>query len=110
MISHSTEIPEWFSRPSPGSSITITVPSNLHDNSSWIGFALFSAVVIEKNLNSVSSSQDYKVFVNFISGSDMVEEGSVHCPQIINISEVLSEPFSRASSFEFMILILAKKL
>lgn len=88
-FSFSTEIPEWFCRQNLGSSVTIPLPSDLHDNSSWTGIALFTVVVINKNLNNVSSVKDCKPLINFICISDMVE-GHVECPLDLefNIFEV----------------------
>uniref|UniRef100_A0A2N9HBW6 ADP-ribosyl cyclase/cyclic ADP-ribose hydrolase n=1 Tax=Fagus sylvatica TaxID=28930 RepID=A0A2N9HBW6_FAGSY len=74
VFSNSTEIPEWFSHQSPGSSVTIPLPSDLRDNSSWEGIALFVVVVIHKNLNNISSGQDYEVCIDFICRSGMVVE------------------------------------
>ncbi|XP_050290597.1 TMV resistance protein N-like [Quercus robur] len=42
---HSTETPEWFSHQSPGSSLTIPLPSNLRGDGNWIGIALFTSVI-----------------------------------------------------------------
>uniref|UniRef100_A0A2N9HQ95 Uncharacterized protein n=1 Tax=Fagus sylvatica TaxID=28930 RepID=A0A2N9HQ95_FAGSY len=62
---------------SPGSSVTIPLPSDLRDNSSWEGIALFVVVVIHKNLNNISSGQDYEVLIDFICRSGMVEAGKL---------------------------------
>ncbi|KAF3953508.1 hypothetical protein CMV_021059 [Castanea mollissima] len=107
MISDSTEIPEWFSCLSLGSSITIPLPSNLHDkHNGWIGITLFAAGVIDKNLNNVSSSQDFIVFIDFIYRPDMFE-GFAHRLLGIKISVTSSE---RSTSFGFKILIPAQNL
>ena len=77
-LSNSAETPEWFSHPSPGSSVTIPLPSNLREDSSWIGIALFTSVVILENLNNVSSGQD-DVSFKFICNSDIIEVPRTTC-------------------------------
>jgi len=76
---HSTETPEWFSHQSPGSSLTIPLPSNLRGDGNWIGIALFTSVVILENLNNVSSGQD-DVSFDFICNSDIIEVPRTTCP------------------------------
>ncbi|GMY07864.1 TMV resistance protein N-like [Fagus crenata] len=110
VFSNSTEIPEWFSHQSPGSSVTIPLPSDLRDNSSWEGIALFVVVVIHKNLNNISSGQDYKVFIDFICRSGMVVEGLLDCPIVINMSKERPKPLSCSSSFAFRVITPAGKL
>ena len=75
----STETPEWFSYKTLGSSVTIPLPSDLLDDSSWIGIALFTSVVILENLNNVSSGQD-DVSFDFICNSDIIEVPRTTCP------------------------------
>jgi hypothetical protein len=103
LFSNSTEIPEWFSHQSPGSSVTIPLPSDLLDNSSWEGIALFVVVVIHKNLNNISSGQDYKFCIDFICRSGMVE-GLLDCSLVINIPKELPKLLSGSSSFGFKVI------
>ena len=107
-FSNSTETPEWFSHQSPGSSVTIPLPSDLRDDSSWIGIALFTSVVILENLNNVSSAQDDEVSIDFICRSDIIEVSRINCP--LNVTGYLPVPLFHASSFGLKILIPAGKL
>ena len=107
-LSDSTETPEWFSHQSPGSSVKIQLPSDLRDDSSWVGIALFTSVVILENLNNVSSEQDDEVSIDFICGLDIIEVPRIKCP--LNISQNLPEPLFHASSFGLKVLIPAGKL
>ena len=102
-FSYSTETPEWFSHQSPGSSVTIPLPSDLRDDSSWIGIALFTSVVILENLNNVSSAQDGEVSIDFICRSDIIEVSRINCP--LNVTGYLPVPLFHASSFGLKILI-----
>ena len=105
-FSNSTKIPEWFSHQNLGPSIRMPLPLDLHDNSSWIGIALFADVVVHTNLNS----QDYKVFIEFNCGSDMVQGPVDRHPLVSDISEFLPEPFRHASSFSFKFLLQDRQL
>ena len=107
-ISNSTETPEWFSHQSPGSSVTIPLPSDLRDDSSWIGIALFTSVVILENLNNVSSAQDDEVSIDFTCRSDIIEVPSMNCP--LNITRYLPVRFFHTSSFGLKVLIPAGTL
>ena len=107
-FSNSTETPEWFSHQSPGSSVTIPLPSDLRDDSSWIGIALFTSVVILENLNNVSSARDDEVSIDFICRSDIIEVPCINCP--LNITRYLPVPLFHASSFGLKVLIPAGKL
>nr|POE45912.1 tmv resistance protein n [Quercus suber] len=102
-FSNSTETPEWFSHQSPGSSVTIPLPSDLRDDSSWIGIALFTSVVILENLNNVSSAQDDEVSIDFICRSDIIEVSRINFP--INVTGYLPVSFYHASSFGLKVLI-----
>ncbi|XP_050251162.1 TMV resistance protein N-like isoform X1 [Quercus robur] len=102
-FSNSTETPEWFSHQSPGSSVTIPLPSDLRDDSSWIGIALFTSVVILENLNNVSSAQDDEVSIDFICRSDIIEVSRINC--LLNVTGYLPVPLFHASSFGLKILI-----
>ena len=105
----STETPEWFSYKSLGSSVTIPLPSDLLDDSSWIGIALFTSVVILENLNNVSSGQD-DVSFKFICKSDIIQAPRITCPSYFNFSKNLLEPLRHASSFGLNVIIPAGKL
>ena len=105
----STETPEWFSYKSLGSSVTIPLPSDLLDDSSWIGIALFASVVILENLNNVSSGQD-DVSFKFICKSDIIQAPRITCPLYYNFSKNLPEPLRHASSFGLRVIIPAGKL
>ncbi|KAF3952520.1 hypothetical protein CMV_021928 [Castanea mollissima] len=107
-FSNSTETPEWFSHQSPGSSVTIPLPSDLRDDSSWIGIAFFTSVVILENLNNVSFAQDDEVSIDFICRSDINEVSRINCP--LNVTQWLPESFFRASSFGLKVLIPAGEL
>ena len=109
-LSDSTETPEWFSHPSPGSSVTIPLPSNLREDSSWIGIALFTSVVILENLDNVSSGQDDKLSIDFICRSDTIEVPRINCT--LNFSKYLKNATTlfHASSFGLKVLIPAGKL
>ena len=107
---HSTETPEWFSHQSPGSSLTIPLPSNLRGDGNWIGIALFTSVVILENLNNVSSGQDDELSIDFICRSDIIEGPCITCPLFFSFSKNLAEPFRHASSFGLKIVIPAGKL
>ena len=109
IFTKSTEIPEWFTHQSPGSSVTIPLPSDLRNNSSWEGIALFFVVVFHKNLNNISSGRDYEVLIDFICRSGMVE-GLLDCPISFNMSKSLPKSFSCSSSFGFRVIIPAGKL
>ena len=108
-FSNSTETPEWFSHQSPGSSVTIPLPSNLREDSCWIGIALFTSVVILENLNNVSSGQD-DVSFKFICKSDIIQAPRITCPLYFNFSKNLPEPLRHASSFGLNVIIPAGKL
>nr|POE82222.1 hypothetical protein CFP56_49837 [Quercus suber] len=43
-----TKIPELFSHYASGSSMTIQLPSNLHNDSNWLGFALCAAFSVQE--------------------------------------------------------------
>ena len=102
-FSNSTEIPEWFSHQNLGSSIRMPLPLDLHDNSSWLGIALFAVVVVHKNLNS----QDYKIFIEFNCRPDMVEGPVDRCTLGLDISEFVPEPLRHDGSFSFKLLVQA---
>ncbi|XP_065622349.1 disease resistance protein RUN1 [Quercus suber] len=112
LFSNSTETPKWFSHQSPGSSVTIPLPSNLRGDSNWIGIALFIRVVILENLNNVSSCQD-EVSFDFVCRSDIIEGPCISCGHI-SISEALSKgvngPLFYASSYGVSVLIPAERL
>ncbi|XP_050253813.1 uncharacterized protein LOC126699887 isoform X2 [Quercus robur] len=82
------------------------LPLDLHDNSSWIGIALFAIVLVHKNL----ISQDYKVFIKFNCRSDMVEGPVGRRPLVFDISKFLPDPFRHANSFSFKFLVRARQL
>nr|XP_023929824.1 uncharacterized protein LOC112041155 [Quercus suber] len=107
---HSTETPEWFSHQSPGSSLTIPLPSNLRGDENWIGIALFTSVVILENLNNVSSGQDDELCIDFICRSDIIEGPCITCPLGFSFSKNLPEPVRHASSSGLKIVIPAGKL
>ena len=90
-------------------SVTIPLPSDLLDDSSWIGIALFTSVVILENLNNVSSGQD-DVSFKFICKSDIIQAPRITCPSFFNFSENLPEPLRHASSFGLKVIIPAGKL
>ncbi|XP_050254791.1 disease resistance-like protein DSC1 [Quercus robur] len=108
-LSNSTETPEWFSHQSPGSSVTIPLPSNLHGDSNWIGIALFTRVVILENLNNVSSDGEDEVSIDFICRSDIIEGPCISCP-LVNFSKALPGPLFHASSYGLKVIIPAGKL
>ena len=109
-LSNLAETPEWFSHQSPGSSVTIPLPSNLREDSCWIGIALFTTVVILENLNNVSSEQDDEISIDFICRSDITEVPHIKC--LLKISECLIDATTlfHASSFGLKVLITAGKL
>ena len=109
-LSNLAETPEWFSHQSPGSSVTIPLPSNLREDSCWIGIALFTTVVILENLNNVSSEQDDEISIDFICRSDIIEVPRINCH--LKISECLFHATTsfHASSFGLKVLIPAGKL
>ena len=105
--SSSTEIPEWFSHQNLGSSIRMPLPLDLHDNSSWIGIALFAVVIVHKKLNR----QDCKIFIEFNCRSDMVEGPVDRCRLIaFENSNIQYEPFRHASSQSLKLLVQAEEL
>ena len=102
-----TEIPEWFSHQNLGSSIRMPLPLDLHDNSSWIGIALFAVVIFHKKLNR----QECKIFIKFNCRSDMVEGPVDRCHLIVHdISNIQYEPFRLASSRSLKLLVQAGEL
>ncbi|KAL4594440.1 hypothetical protein ACB092_12G021100 [Castanea dentata] len=109
-LSNSAETPEWFSHQSPGSSVTIPLPSNLREDSSWIGIALFTSVVILENLNNVSSELDDKISIDFICRSDIIEVPRINCPLKISECAIDATTLFHASSFGLKVLIPAGKL
>ncbi|KAF3953720.1 hypothetical protein CMV_020863, partial [Castanea mollissima] len=106
-FSSPTGIPEWFSHQNFGSSIRMPLPLDLHDNSSWIGIALFALVIFHKKLNR----QEWKFSIKFNCRSDMVDGPVDRCLSIVlNICNIQYEPFCHTRSQSCKLLVKAGEL
>ena len=81
-----SEIPEWFRHQSTGPSLSIQLPSNFSNASTWIGLVLCASFSVHEHPTITSDNLDSDNFHHLICHLD-AEKGSLESPLLYQITE-----------------------
>ena len=81
-----SEIPEWLRHQSTGPSLSIQLPSNFSNASTWIGLVLCASFSVHEHPTITSDNLDSDIFPHLICHLD-AKKGSQESPLLYQITE-----------------------
>ena len=81
-----SEILEWFRHQSTGPSLSIQLPSNFSNASTWMGLVLCASFSVHEHPTITSDNLDYDISHHLICHLD-AEKGSLESPLLYQITE-----------------------
>ena len=81
------EIPEWFNHQSDEPLLTITLPLNVYNDSTWMELALFASVAVEANPTAILDIQNSETTYNLICHL----ETNIECVEHLHVHHITEE-------------------